>query len=521
MTPGTAPRAASPQAGDRLGLAVLAAVYLGGTLLLVLLSPPTVNPDATAYLNIAQHYLDGDFSEAVVSHWAPLYSWVVAVPMAIGVEPEIAGPLTQLVAGVTVLAACWMLLERLSVRGWVRTLTALAIVPLLARWTYYPMGPDLALAGIYLWLLVLLTSPRWPAGSSRLLTATGLLIGLAYLAKGTSALALTLAATLVAFGFRFRGERGPRRTYIRDLSLVALVAALLVVPWAVAISIDVERPTLGTSAAYSAAVVGPEREGAHPTTADGFLAPPHPKAVSAWEDPERLDVEPWTPVDDPVYAMKRFVKNVARFGALGLESIPLAGILALVALVTAVRDRRSLVLLLAGFALLIALLYSPILTQERYAWASYLLVVILAGTAVMSLLSGGSIGPRLAVALLAAVVLSNLGLAVRDLQANWLGIGEGEQRLADSLSDRGVTNVAANAEWHESLAASYRAGDRFFGVPREHQSPDSITRELDDLRIDGFLQWETEGRSPAYLSDFARGETGSVDGRRVTLYLRR
>ena len=503
-----------------LALAALALLFVAAIAALAGLFPASANADGTAYLNLAQHYLDGELHEAVVSHWAPLYSWLVAPLLGLGILPVTAGVVVQGASGLLVLAACWLLLGRLSVEGWLRFLTCLALIPLLVRYAHSILGPDLLTAGIFLWFLVVLTDPRRQPDSLRFQLVVGLLVGLAYLAKGTPGLGLTLIALLVASFIRWRGEVSATGAQLRSLALMLLTAGALVIPWAVAISVDEESPTLGTSSAYTWAVVGPEREDEHPTTSDGFLEPPHQRAVSAWEDPARLDVEPWSPVDDPGYAIKRFAKNLARYVKVGLESVPIAGLLALIGLFAVARSRRHLPWVLAGFALLIPIAYSPIVTQERYAWASYLLVVVLAGAAVARLVERRSLGSRAAVLLLGLVVLSNAALAARELDIDGLGTGEEERRVADVLDDLGVTNVAASTEWHESLAAAFHADERFFGVPRRGEDPASIRAGLDRLRIDGFLLWERRDR-PRYLEGFSRGPTKRLNQRRVTIFHRR
>ena len=42
-----------------------------------------VNADAMSYIDIAESYLRGDWSKAVNSYWSPLYSWLIALALAI------------------------------------------------------------------------------------------------------------------------------------------------------------------------------------------------------------------------------------------------------------------------------------------------------------------------------------------------------------------------------------------------------------------------------------------------------
>jgi hypothetical protein len=120
---------------ERFALAGLIALYTVAYVLLVVGAPPIVNPDATAYLNLGQHWVDGDLAEAVVAHWAPMYSWLIAPLLALGFEPFTAALIVQGASGLAVLVACWLVLGRLSLRHWARFLTCLAVVPLIC-WSW-------------------------------------------------------------------------------------------------------------------------------------------------------------------------------------------------------------------------------------------------------------------------------------------------------------------------------------------------------------------------------------------------
>ena len=502
-----------------LTLAALGALYALVFLLLVVVFPPTVNPDATAYLRLAEHYADGRLEEAVVSHWAPLYTWLLVPAAALGIPLVPAAAAIQCLFAIATLAVCWLLLGRLSVDGPIRLVTCLGLIPLLLRYAYQPLGPDLLAAALYLAALLLVTDRRWRPAAAWPAVAGGALAGVAYLTKGTAALAIVLVILMAGYVLRAWRSPQPALADLRGPALVLVVAAALAAPWVLAISFDEDHPTLGTSAAYTWAVEGPGRE--HPTTSAGLLEPPHARAVSAWEDPARLDVEPWSPLDDPRYALEQFAKNAARYGARGLESVPLAALVALAGLLVLTRARGHLAWALAGVGLLIPLAYSVSATQERYAWASYLLVVLLAGVAVAVLVELRSLSRRAGIALLVvSLVVAGTALSARKADVDGLKTGDGQRRLADALRKLPGRRVAAGSDWHASLGASFLAERQFLGVPRAGQPSSSVAAELDALGVDGFMLWDAE-TEPGYLGDFARGPSVSVDGTPVTLFSRR
>lgn len=66
-------------------------IHLGASSLLFLSLLPffqfQFNPDAAAYIAIAQHYANGNWSSAFSSYWSPLISWLLVPFVKTGVEP--------------------------------------------------------------------------------------------------------------------------------------------------------------------------------------------------------------------------------------------------------------------------------------------------------------------------------------------------------------------------------------------------------------------------------------------------
>src|SRR2546425_7873649 len=54
------------------------AVYAIGSIALSPLYAHLISPDTISYLSIAQHYLEGDWREAVNTNWSPIFSWLLA-----------------------------------------------------------------------------------------------------------------------------------------------------------------------------------------------------------------------------------------------------------------------------------------------------------------------------------------------------------------------------------------------------------------------------------------------------------
>ncbi|MBE0564988.1 MAG: hypothetical protein IH621_03460, partial [Krumholzibacteria bacterium] len=62
-----------------------------------------INPDAISYIAVAEHLLAGRWLESVNGYWAPLYPWLMAPLLAVGVAAPLAGRLASLAAGLAAL----------------------------------------------------------------------------------------------------------------------------------------------------------------------------------------------------------------------------------------------------------------------------------------------------------------------------------------------------------------------------------------------------------------------------------
>lgn len=253
-----------------------------------------INPDAVGYLGAARHLIEGRVGLAVTGSWGPLYSWLLAPLLALGLDPLAAARAVLVGAGLVHTAGLVRLVAALGLAGtWTGPLVAAGALHA-AAWAGAPITADPLLAAALVWTVVGLVEDQGRGGAGPAVGALalalakpiGLPLGLCLLGGDG------LLRVLAGGPDRCAATRGP----LRRLAL----AALLLSPWLAALSWVHGRPTTGGSGALNLAVSAPGL----PTPIHAFptFRGPHrpaPDRLSSWEDPAALPPAPWDPWATP------------------------------------------------------------------------------------------------------------------------------------------------------------------------------------------------------------------------------
>jgi hypothetical protein len=214
--------------------------------------------DGISYLAIAQAYLRGDWHSALNGYWSPLYSWLIAIYLAI-FQPSPYWQVSSLhvINFAAFLAACWTFERFLTAllrnnsnsrQSCLQESTILAaglVTVLFGGFVDIGIGyvsPDLiayAITGLLAWLTVLIQQGQT---SAWVFIAFGGALGLGYLDRSAFA---PLAVFYVAAvgGILWRMRRG----LIRPLAWIGVAGILISAPFPIALSRDRGRLTLGDS----------------------------------------------------------------------------------------------------------------------------------------------------------------------------------------------------------------------------------------------------------------------------------
>lgn len=443
--------------------------------------------DGVSYLSIAEHYAAGRLDVAVNPYWSPLLSWLLVPFLAAGLEPLLATKLLALLVAAGALVATQALADALGVSRPVRNLLGAAAVPLLLHAALFRVFPDLLSAALLTGAMALLLN----AGISRPVRTAflaGTLGGAAYLAKAFALPAFlggAAAATLIGLlAVRGAGER--RRLAVAG-ALAVLGCLLVALPWAGLLTLRQGQPTIGTSGSYNFALMAPGSPGGR-LDQPGLVPPPHPHAVSAFEDPSRMPAPSWSEAP-PTAAAQRLLgnvdQNVRKTSHLVSDYVPVPFVLAIAGLILGWRaggDALRRVCALAAVCAVYAGGLLLVVVEVRYLWFLALVGIALSGVAV----AAAHAWPPLARAtgVFALVLLLALPPLVSGLRPSLAP--SPDMLMAEQLDGAVGEEVAADWSVEEPVPLCYRLGCRYHGHPAA-TTPEGIAAELRAAGIDTYL----------------------------------
>lgn len=496
---------------SRVERALLLGAYAVAALCLLPGFAQQVNPDGLSYLASARKYLAGRFGDAATAFWSPLYTWLLTLPLALRVPPLVAAKLVDLASGGLALAGTWRVLVALGVGRGLRIAASATAVAVLLAFALTVQTPDLLATGIALFLLAALADRAWWTGSRAGLRA-GLLMAAAALAKAYALGFVGLVFVLVA-ALDLRRVPAERARIARAVATALAVAAGAVVLWASLLGLKYGRPVFSSAGTLSWGLDGPGHPG-YPMQRDGFLPPPDPAALSAWDDPTRLQLPSWNAFGTPgerAHFRGMVRDNLAELAAILLRFSPLAAVVAAAtALLAGSRldpAPRRPVAILALAALVCPAGYVVLHLRERFLSTVCVLLLCLGAFAVHAL-RGWAEGWR-ARAAAAVLFASFLVTPLRALRDGW---GEGRQwpRIADAFTAAPPgALVASNARWRPSLYVAFHRGWRYLGEPPPNAPPKRLKEDLVRSGAAFFLAWE-DGPRPPFLSTWE--EVAEVPG---------
>ncbi len=456
-----------------------------------------INPDGIAYLDIAEKYLRGDIRGAVNAYWSPLISWLTAVLRLLGLPPQVAIKLVLLTGGGVALGGVWRLLGDCPV--WMRAVATGGAVPLTVYYALHVITPDLLVAAVLVWYAAWLVEGRLDVRAS---VWGGLVVALGYFAK---AFALPFCVVHLC-GWRLLAERqvGWRRR-LWSLAVSLGVAGCVGGFWIAALKAKYGVWMFSSVGRYNHALAGP-RMGFMPPAETAFFAPAEAGDTSAWTDPTRLPVQPWSPFESVEYARYQVFMTLDRLRIIALVysfaysvlALPIVlGLVGGVWLASPLRQRFGV--LLSGI-LLYVFGYALVYVEARHLLPLAYWVLV-AGVWLGWLLAARlNLSRRLRAALLLFVVGTVVWSPAYAVGQGALGndagleVCRGLYRAAQAMRVQlGVQGrIASNREWHRSLYLTWFLGGQYYGVAPAHADPQEVARMLTDYGVNHYFAWADE-----------------------------
>lgn len=503
----------------------LSMVYLGVALALLPGFRWAINADGLSYIAVARRYLAGDWSVAVNGYWGPLLSWALVPFLALRVDALLAGKLLSILIGLITIPGLNVLALRFGLTGRLRTVALVGLLPALWYFTFHKLTPDFLMVCVLVWYFVAIFDPGY-----RNRSRNGILCGvggtLAYFTKAYAFFFFLAHFTLVTVLFWADPEqRDQRRAVLRNYVLGMVVFALFAGGWIAAISGKYGRLTVGTAGAYTRALSSPEFRGEPPMRNRGFMAPLDAAAISMWEDPSRLPVLKWSPLESAKmmeHQIRMLIGNMKESMRIYSVYSPLSLVILVSFLVLGVRSwRRCLRPDGEALPLLTVLLYSAgyvlIMVKDRYLFVCLILVALMGWQLVQRLEKSGFLfgWRRTAVWLVLA-----LSIAVYPARKTVILYGSRDGREAKGLSEflsqqaKLKGSIAANRHWAKTLYVAHHLGSPYFGVQGDLPD-DEVIPALKRAGVGYYFVWDAPGASLTRFQSFPEVTGGQIAGLRI------
>ena len=243
--------------------------------------------DEIAYVAAAERYARGEFATAPNSLWGPLISWLVALPLSLGLSSIVAARTVSILAGAGTLWSARRLGNTLQLRNGVQLVFLLTLVPYLVHYALFGVSDDLSLTALLVLYFSVIFDPRYPDRRYSGLLC-GLLGGFAYYAKGFGlGFFLVHFAVCNAVHWIAHSEAETRKKVMRQFASGLALFAVLAALWVGALYQKYGTVSVGITGQYNHQIRAPDSQG-RPTEFIGFVEPPKATTVSIWEDPAYL-----------------------------------------------------------------------------------------------------------------------------------------------------------------------------------------------------------------------------------------
>lgn len=460
-----------------------------------------LNPDAIAYISVAERYLRGDFWQAVSTYWSPLFSWLLTPLLALG-APTLATTkaLCVMISALSIFATD-RLAGRMGVSLERRRYLVWVLIPVAVYFGLSVTTPDLLMTTILLFYLSIIASNDY-AENKRAGLWCGLLGGAAYLTKTYAFFYFfghfTFATALL---FWLHRKRPARFTVLRHYGTGLLVFAAISCAWMGVMAKKYGTFSVGITGGYNMKLAAPGAQG-HPMSWIGLVEPPPYKhAYSIWDDPwYQMHLVPnWNPLQSLEALRHEYLvvkKNAEGFVKIqnGFNPLWLAALLAFIAVGLFTRQGA---ISAGGAVILFAYVLFPagylpvLLNDERYVLLNLFLVFVMTGMVLDRLFLAPEFKHatvrRVFLALLALTFLVHPLLYLRENRSDGRWAFDTGTALKNEYKVSG--RVASNCCWDQANAANFHLGARYVGKVKDGESLNSTLKTLREHKVDYYFHF--------------------------------
>ena len=466
-----------------------------------------INTDGVSYLSIAQRYLNGDFRGAINGYWGPLFSWLLAPILFLGLPPLLAAKILSVLIGLATLIGIRLLAQRFELSESHQNFMLFSLIPVILFFAFFVITPDLLILCVLLYYLAVIFDAAYHRDKNKG-ALCGLLGSFAYFAKSFG-LPFFIAHFLIfnCWHYLRSATTAEKKTVLQNFASGLAVFVILSGSWIYLLSQKYQHFTFSTSATYSLALLNSQLS-PFAVSRPGLLPPPDSAAISAWEDPafKKFQTQSHTAASDdlaiashsifsPPALIKLInrVRNNAPVLRKHLQSFSVfSSVIILAAFLSCFRFTKIKPSRSAPYALVTLAIYgggySLIFLEARYMWIASILVVLI-GFHLLGRLSRPVLVNKIGITIiLLGFVLSYCYKPIKYL-ANNRHTGKNLYLLSKQLKDHYDIhgNIASNDHWVSLIGLAFYNNYKYFGRVGENLTFEELQHELEDNDIDYYF----------------------------------
>jgi len=502
-------------------LVILTYLFLG--LILLKYYRYQINPDGISYISIAKKYLAGNFCDAINGYWGPFISWLLIPFLFICSDELLVAKVLTLLIGLVSIIALYVLSFRFEMPKSVRIVILFTAIPAILSFAYSDFTPDILIMCAILCYLAVIFGPSY-AEQKKNGIFCGVLGAFTYLSKSYGLPFFIVHFVIMNALYHIRGQsKEVKRKVLHNFLIGSFLFVLISGTWIGLLSNKYGYFTFSTTAksAYSAKVI-PGTKG-EAILWQGFLEPPNPTAISAWEDSSFLEMP-----ESPPMSFVEFVRNqlavtmglITRTAAFFMDFSVLSiaiGIGYLLFLLRRfnIKAVAPEVLYPTVTIIIYAGGYSLIWVRERYLWVLVLMMMLMGGYILGELFKNRFFTKPRRILLFIVFFLSFAIPASHSLR-DYAHRGEWVYNLGRALKPLIPANsrIASNENWGGSLFLSYHLDCKYYGMQQKDISRTELNSELEKYGIEYFFVWGGAGDF-SFLSNYQDITGGRIPGIRI------
>jgi hypothetical protein len=499
--------------------------------------------DSTMYLDIAEKYLGGNFTDAVNGYWGPMYSWLLIPFLYFGTSKVFAINALNLIVGVFTIVGVWFLSFRFEISDKIRSAILISLLPILLFVSTVELFDFLLLCLLVYYLGIIFNNEYQRRTYDGILC--GILGATAYFTKSYAFPFFIVHFISMNIAHFIRcSTKQEKRNVLRNAIAGIVLFSIISGAWITVISNKYNQFTISNmgKANFSGMAPGLPDKGlelGNPLFYEGFFPPSNKTAFSAWEDPSFAlsKLTFWNPVESAAY-LKHFIKNISKnvieciriFGSFSRLSytIIIAYILLLIVQLFNKEILRGDMLYSFFTLLLFTGGYMPFHLELRYLWIDNILLLLMGGYVLNMLFQHAFFKNNYRKNILIVFfVLSFMLTPLKSfVQAGHYNINKEMHNLSLILQDKYNIqgNIASNREWeciaihdswHNTFRLAYHLNSKYYGQAKRDISDSELENEFKKYNLDYYFFWGEPYKTSQLLSKYREITDGEITGLKI------